>query len=103
MKACKQISTVVQFIIFFVSLAGILMQCGIFEGRLDFSVLNYFTIMSNVGCCLYSLAGAVHALKRDARIERQVEMPFVVIEDEIRRHVRRRIGPAFGVKVARFG
>ena len=37
------------------------------------------------------------------RIERQVEMPFVVIEDEIRRHVRRRIGPAFGVKVARFG
>lgn len=64
MKARKQISTAVQFIIFLVSLTGILMQCGIFNGRVDFSVLNYFTIMSNVGCCLYSLAGAVHALKR---------------------------------------
>lgn len=39
---------------------GILLQCGVFSGKLDFSVLTYFTLMSNIGTALYFAAAAVH-------------------------------------------
>ena len=38
---------------------GILLQCGIFSGKPDFSVLTYFTLMSNIGTALYFAAAAI--------------------------------------------
>ena len=42
---------------------GILLQCGVFSGKPDFSVLNYFTLMSNVLCAVYFLCAAVQLLR----------------------------------------
>lgn len=45
--------------------AGILLQCGLFSGRLDLSVLTYFTLMSNMGCAVYYAFLAIHRRKHD--------------------------------------
>ena len=53
----------------FISLAaaaGILLQCGLFSGRLDLSVLTYFTLLSNIGCVIYYAAAAAYRRKHDA-------------------------------------
>ena len=42
---------------------GILLQCGVFSGKPDFSVLNYFTLMSNILCAVYFLCAAVQLLR----------------------------------------
>lgn len=38
---------------------GILLQCGFFSGKLDFSVLTYFTLMSNIGTAIYFTVAAI--------------------------------------------
>ena len=53
---------------FAAGLTGILLQCGVGTGRLDLSVLNYFTLMSNVLCAVYFLLSAIWLLIRKRSI-----------------------------------
>lgn len=38
---------------------GVLLQCGLFSGKPNFSVLTYFTLMSNIGTVIYFFVAAV--------------------------------------------
>lgn len=62
-KVKKGVGLSVQALIFICAALGILLQCGAWGEKWDFSVLNYFTLMSNVGCCLYSLAAVIWGLR----------------------------------------
>lgn len=46
---------------------GILLQCGVFSGRADFSALRYYTLLSNVLVAVYFTVAAVSALRGDDR------------------------------------
>lgn len=59
----NMISVTVKVFISLAAALGVLLQCGVFSGRLDLSVLTYFTMMSNIGCVVYYAAAAVHQYK----------------------------------------
>ena len=61
----KSISQVFKGGLFIAALLGILIQCGVFSGELNLSVLNYYTLISNLLCALYFGAASVKALRRD--------------------------------------
>lgn len=59
----KYISAAWKGIAFVSAVIGILLQCGIFSGKTDFSVLNYYTLMSNILCAVYFLPAVFYTLK----------------------------------------
>ena len=56
---CDPLSIAVKALIAIAATLGILLQCGIFSGKPDFSVLTYFTMISNMGCAIYYTAAAI--------------------------------------------
>lgn len=60
-----RISAGFKILIFISALVGIVLQCGLFSDHPDFSVLTYFTLMSNMACALYYLPAAIVQLRRD--------------------------------------
>ena len=61
----KMISVAWKVILFVSAVMGILLQIGLFSDRLDLSVLNYYTLMSNMLCAVYFLPAAVYGWKHD--------------------------------------
>ncbi len=61
----KIISAAWKVILFISAVMGILLQIGLFSDRLDLSVLNYYTLMSNMLCAVYFLPAAVYGWKHD--------------------------------------
>lgn len=59
----KSLSVAFKLAAFAAGTVGILLQCGVFSGRLDLSVFNYFTMMSNVLCAVYFLTASVSILR----------------------------------------
>ncbi|MDO4564003.1 MAG: Pr6Pr family membrane protein [Clostridia bacterium] len=48
--------------------AGILIQCGVFSGDMDFSMLRYYTLVSNVLIACYFSVACVRAIKGGATL-----------------------------------
>lgn len=44
---------------------GVLIQCGALRGEFDPTVLNYYTTISNILCCLYFLPACIYALRKN--------------------------------------
>ncbi len=63
---CKSrtLSIVWKAVIFASATMGILLQCGVFSGKPDYSVLNYYTLMSNILCAVYYLPAALWACRK---------------------------------------
>lgn len=59
----RKITFAVHIIISLAALIGVLLQCGVFSGKWNFSVLTYFTMMSNIGCMIYYGISAPRCLK----------------------------------------
>ena len=51
-------------VIFVAAVMGILLQCGVFTDHPDYSVLNYYTLMSNILCAVYYLPAALWACRK---------------------------------------
>lgn len=43
---------------------GILLQCGVFSGSLNLTVLTYYTMMSNIACAVYYLPAAIYQARK---------------------------------------
>lgn len=56
----KSISVVYKWTLVVAGLLGILVQSGVFSGKLYLSVFNYYTMLSNVLCVVYFSAAALH-------------------------------------------
>lgn len=54
-------------IVFVSAVVGVLLQCGVFSDKLDLSVLNYYTLMSNILCAAYFLSAALFTLKNEKK------------------------------------
>lgn len=46
------------------AILGVLIQCGVFDGELHFSVFNYYTLLSNVLCAVYFGAAMVYEVRK---------------------------------------
>lgn len=58
-----RLSVIFKLALLTAALTGILIQIGVFSGELRLSVLNYYTLMSNLLCALYFLAAMLHEAK----------------------------------------
>jgi hypothetical protein len=59
-----RLSVIFKLALVMAALLGILIQIGLFSGELHLSVLNYFTLMSNILCLVYFFAAMVHEANR---------------------------------------
>lgn len=60
----KRLSVAFKSILCLAALLGVLIQCGVFSGNLRLSVLNYYTLQSNLLCLIYFSAAAVFSARR---------------------------------------
>ena len=65
---CDPLATAVKALIAIAATVGIALQCGIFSGKPDFSVLTYFTMISNMGCAIYYTAAAIRQPRNTATL-----------------------------------
>lgn len=63
----KKCSAAWKGIVFLSAMAGVLLQCGIFSSKPDFSVLNYYTLMSNILCAVYFLPAVFYTLNNPGK------------------------------------
>ncbi len=63
----KLFSAVWKSIVCISAIVGILLQCGVFSGKPDFSVLNYYTLMSNILCAVYFLPSVFCTLRNNKK------------------------------------
>ena len=61
----KRLSITFKFILCVAALLGVLIQCGVFSGNLRLSVLNYYTLQSNLLCLIYFCAALVYFVRRN--------------------------------------
>ena len=57
----RYISGIYKAVLCLSGLIGILIQAGVFVGNVDWSVVRYYTLISNVLCCLYFGVAMVYA------------------------------------------
>lgn len=60
----NRISACLKGLIFLAALLGVLLQCGVFNGALNLTVLTYYTVMSNIACAVYYLPAAVYQARK---------------------------------------
>lgn len=60
----KTLSIIFKFVIIAFVVAGVLINFGIFEGRFDSNVINFFTTLSNLFCMLYCIFAIVWQLRQ---------------------------------------
>jgi hypothetical protein len=59
----KAISIAYKLILLTIGIIGLLLSFGVFDGRFNLSMLNYFTILSNLLCVAYFAGAVITSLK----------------------------------------
>ena len=74
----KYLSLSFKFVIMVSGLIAILIQCGVFDGNYQFSVLRYYTLLSNVFCVIYYMCAIAYALKKSDTFMPQLKGTLVM-------------------------
>ena len=56
----KYLAAAWKLLVFVAAVMAVLLQCGLFSGKLNLSCLTYFTLMSNIACAVYFPIAAWH-------------------------------------------
>lgn len=57
----RYISIIYKLIIVLLGIFGLMVQIGVYNNNYDFSVLNYFTLISNILCIIYFICSIIYS------------------------------------------
>ena len=60
---CKPLSAAFKLVLSALATFGVLVQCGVLTGKPDFSVINYYTLLTNVMCAVYFFFAGIHVIR----------------------------------------
>lgn len=73
----KTLSVLLKALTALAGLTGLIIQFGIFEGKMNFPMFNYFTVLSNLFAVVYFILAIAWLLKKDRKSEETTAFPAV--------------------------